>query len=695
MITRKTFSVSMPDGTNPQITTTEFRFQVWKTLEIVNSATGRMVSVNEVADEYAKRLTPPLSPLEVRKQKDAIGQALQYFVKHNLVFTAKHAKCRLYASPRILSEATVKKVETVLPIRQRLLILIRQVVAHHKGKPVRCRDISEYADSFKIEDFTKDQIKYHTWSLVRTNELKIAGRTRGDGAGRTLFLPVEAESPSPDQIGTLTFVDLVFDIFTQLFEERVAQAGALGKLIVAPSTGEIQERLKKSPLLSRFAKKRDWSVTNVLNQLAKKQNPEIRSVVQSNKLKLWIPIAVSNEALDLENTYTSNALKIQTAVERAYLRFGERPVNLREVREEISNDENLRLSGKDSLSQQLICLARRKKLSERGNLRQYTFTETIRWFGSVGSRMYVAPVYASTEKSDNYIEFLKINFEWENLKKIENPLLIAVCRIASVQTGRALLFLQEVEGFVNNLLKINGEDLGRKFEVLREELFLVKTETNNLLDQLDRSELPGNVNNLMTGLSCFEANDVLSNFYPPSEVEILHEKHRSKHSLSLVGKVRNLLRQIPNPQFQSKHSLVPNLAAQNLFELTDFLQHTALRWGGDECRYQAYTSKQELGNLRDPRFLMAALHSSDFEQRTAAIACLAFLRKGFHELRNSALNDPIENVRLAALWAYSFMEGKDYQKLAGQVAGQAFNTNNIRFAERIATSTSQIEVWQM
>ena len=695
MTTSKTYFVAMPDGTNREIPTSESRFHIWKALETVNNTTGRMASVNEVADEYGKQLALPLSPLEVHKLKDAIEQALKHFVKHDLVFTAKHAKCRFYASHRVLNEAAVEKIETVLPIRQRLLILIRRVVDHREGKPVRCRDISEYAALFNVKDFTKDQIKYHAWSLVRTNELKIAGRTRGDGAGRTLFLPIEAESPLLDQTEMLTFVDLVFDTFTRLFEERMEQAAASGKLIVAPSTGEIQARLKKSPILRQFAKKRDWNLTSALNQLSKKQNPEIRSVVQSNKLKLWIPIGISNDALNLENTYTSDALKIQTAIERAYLRLGERPVNLREVREEISNDENLSLSGKNTLSQQVINLARRKEMSKNENLRQYTFTETIRWFGSVGGRLYVAPVSASTEKSENYIKFCKIRFEWENLKKVENPPLISRCQIASVQTGRALLLLQEIEGFANNLLEINGEDLGPDFEVLREEFSLIKTETNNLLNQFDRSELPGTVDNSMTGLSYVEANNVLSNFYRPSKIESSPKKRPSKHSLSLVNNIRHLLRQIPNPNFQSKHSSAPHLAAQNLFEFTDLLQHTALRWGGDECRYQAYASKQELGNLRDFRFVSPSLASPDFEVRISAIACLAFLRAEPEKLMKIAVEDSVGEVRRAALWAFVFAKGENFSFLARQVAKQDSNAFVRNLAERIAESSSETEIWQI
>lgn len=69
--------------------------------------------------------------------------------------------------------------------------------------------------------------------------------------------------------------------------------------------------------------------------------------------------------------------------------------------------------------------------------------------------------------------------------------------------------------------------------------------------------------------------------------------------------------------------------------------------GGPECSFQAMLASNELGWLRDPRFVFPALASKSFEIRLAGISCLAFLysNAGNTQLRHLATNDPDAGAR--------------------------------------------------
>jgi hypothetical protein len=317
----------------------------------------------------------------------------------------------------------------------------------------------------------------------------------------------------------------------------------------------------------------------------------------------------------------------------------------------------------------------------------------IRSAGSIRSRPYFVPLSAPLEKSEAYVEFHKLKYEWEKLKEIEGLHLIANCRLPSVQTGRMRLFLQEVELFSEKLSRLKAEFLNHEYSRLREEIKNTKELLLDLLNDRPLYELPGEVNQLMHGLTCAETTEFLAPFYP---VAARIKKNETKQlAINLAGRIRHAFRQIPNPEFQVRSSPVPRLAAEFLFEFTDLLLGTALKWGGDECRYQASVAKHELGNLRDARFVIPALSSPDFEQRLAATACMAFLQKEPDKLRELAVNDPVSEVRQAALWSYSFMNGQNYQQLARQISEHDSNPTTRAFASRITQLTYQLEIWEM
>lgn len=131
---------------------------------------------------------------------------------------------------------------------------------------------------------------------------------------------------------------------------------------------------------------------------------------------------------------------------------------------------------------------------------------------------------------------------------------------------------------------------------------------------------------------------------------------------------------------------------ESLFESADLLMGVASRWGGSECRYQAFLAKQELGNLRDARFILPAFNSDKSEDRITGIAWLAFLRAEPEIIYNLALNDPVVEVRQTALWAYSFMGGLNHRQLAARLSETDLSLTVRSLAASIAGGSSEIEI---
>ena len=124
----------------------------------------------------------------------------------------------------------------------------------------------------------------------------------------------------------------------------------------------------------------------------------------------------------------------------------------------------------------------------------------------------------------------------------------------------------------------------------------------------------------------------------------------------LIPLLEKSIRRVPNPTYENRFASEAWAAAEFLFDRTDALLYMALTFGGRECRLQARFARNELGLLRDPRFIFPALVSSDFHQRLIGVSCLAFLwsDEGEKQLRRLAVEDSDPGVRQSALWAYWF-----------------------------------------
>ena len=181
----------------------------------------------------------------------------------------------------------------------------------------------------------------------------------------------------------------------------------------------------------------------------------------------------------------------------------------------------------------------------------------------------------------------------------------------------------------------------------------------------------------MPGLTSEELLTILKPLYPQAE--------KITNAAQLITLKYDSIRRIPNPAFVSRFAKDPQVAAEFLYDRTDALLYAAKQWGGPECCLQAMLASNELGWLRDPRFVFPALGSKGFEVRLAAIACLAFLgsNEGNEQLRELAIKDVDPGVRQSALWAYGFAHGEGAFELASRQAEDDISSQVRSFAEKV------------
>jgi HEAT repeat protein len=155
-----------------------------------------------------------------------------------------------------------------------------------------------------------------------------------------------------------------------------------------------------------------------------------------------------------------------------------------------------------------------------------------------------------------------------------------------------------------------------------------------------------------------------------------------------VGKV---IRRYRNPSFKRINLKDPRLAAEFLYDKTDALIYIAKEWGGPESRFQATLAANELGLLRDRRFILNDLNSEDFNVRLSAVACLAFLSSPNNTriFKKTATSDTDAGVRQSALWAYGLTEKLNAHKFLQKRIFKDRSVKVREFAKRLASQHSE------
>ena len=129
------------------------------------------------------------------------------------------------------------------------------------------------------------------------------------------------------------------------------------------------------------------------------------------------------------------------------------------------------------------------------------------------------------------------------------------------------------------------------------------------------------------------------------------------------GAVKSLywraIRRLPNPSFKNRRASSRDQAHEFYFDACDAHLYLASQWGGPFTLLMSMEVRHELGDLRDPRYVLEGLRNADPRTRRRLIGSLGFLGNPDSAVivESRARNDDDPTVRECALWALGLLRG--------------------------------------
>jgi hypothetical protein len=635
---------------------------VLRATEIANRALQRVVTLIEVVEALMPKEIQVLEKTYEVKLNPAVSKILGLLCARGLVFSSKSGFTRYYGVVGVLNPASAAP-PTTDSRRRRVLKLVYQTV-QKLGRAARMSDILEHAaTSSEVSDLSPTNITSDVLSLKQEGELRWVGSIRGDGRGFNLYLPSEFTPEDYMPSEPLTWLQAVARTFGELWAERTRHA-VVDALKPRPlSTAEVRAYMEASSYSDQYPENLadPMVLINALQQLAKYRNPVVRKIKRpGHKAILWAPADVGDDDLDIGDTYANDIERICEAVRRAEHALA-RPVRLCDVKAQVKLDVSLQPRGSSSISL-ILSEAAKARVSNTKVVRRKHATKLVHRVGKIADVAYYST--SQTPAAKAFVEFGRLELRWSAMRAIEELNKVEVCSLPCVATGRVLLIASELSDIMRDLARLRESGyLCRESLLKAAELYSSMTEiASNARAWLDRYALddpwlPRKVDTNIAGWTADELLTVIKPFYPRAQ-----KLKKSSELLSLIG---DAIRRVNNRTYVNRFSKDQHVASEYLFDRADALIYIAKEWGGYECSLQATLAGNELGLLRDPRFVLPALESENFNARLSAIACLAFLRSEFvnERLRIIAISDPDPGVRQSALWAYGFAGGTGSQEL--------------------------------
>ncbi len=640
---------------------------VLTSLEVANVSLRRVTTVTETAERLLPKEVRWLGKNYEKELSSLISSILESLIKKGLVFSpGRLGKHRYYGATGILDPERSTLPDS-LSRRRRVLGIVYRAVEHF-GRAVRTGDVLEFVcgmdepGGISPELITRDMM-----NLAETGELALVATVRGDEKGANLYLPSDLNPEPFLPTEPLTWLEDVARSFTDLWNEELNHATDEGRKARPLSTGAV--RTKVGEATSWPANLEDPRLLpNALLQLAHPDNALIRKVERKGQQSLmWAPVGVIDESLDLGDAYVSDAERVSMAVERGCRRLG-RPVNIRDVRDEIEMDPALQPAGKSPLRSIVSDVSKQTIDAGNGNRRDRVNCHYIH-VGKVNGDSYYHHDAATGDEARSYVRFRQLELRWSETAESAAHSDYRACMLPSVAIGRAMLVRAEVERLINDLDELLQERAvdqatRREAQSLRERVAEVIGTASEWLARQDTAclNIPRKVSTSITGWTAAELLQAFKPLYPAAK------KLDSPNRLTTM--IGRKIRRFPNPEFKSRFSKDPHKASEFLFDRADALLFAAARWGSYECCMQAMLIRSEIGALRDPRFIYPAFSSPSFEERLRAIACLAYVQSelGNELLRDASLNDREPGLRQSALWAYGFSGGEGSNELLAQRA---------------------------
>lgn len=658
---------------------------VLRALKAANLACRRVVSNPEIAQAISEDELAQIKVTYRQNTGTVIGKILTLLQGRGFVFSSgKIGKNRYYGATGILTPE-----QTALPSKQtrrgRVMNLVRGAVAKF-GRAVRIGDVLVYATSrIDARDLNPQIIMHDVLSLAETEDLQVVGVVRGEEKGSNLYLPPEFDPAVYAPSVPLTWVEEVAQAFNEAWAEQLKQAEDEGRLPRPLSTGEVRARWKATPNAHSKSLERQPVITAMLMlaQKSRRQPPLVRKIRRKGeKALLWAPIDVPAEALDLGHAYATDTERVSTAVRRAVKHLG-RPVTVRDITDEIELDPTLRPARSQALFSILTDISKERADIVEG-ARKKRATRRVYRVGMVGNETYYYHRSKDHDQAEAYVELLRLESQWDTLCAGEQLERIERCCLPTVAVGRAMLIAAEAGNMIHALdgflTKRVGDSTRHEAENLRNRISIMVEEAHQWLNTrggLCLRVLPQEVSREIT---CWTSHELLPILYP---LYPLLQKNNSSNA-QLISLLYDWIRRVPNRNYVNRFSKDPHEAAEFLFDRADSLLYAANKWGGYECRFMARTARDELGMLRDVRFVFPALQAEDLKARLVATACLAFLwsDEGNECLRRLAVEDPEPGLRQSALWAYGFAGGRDMQEILMDRGDKDVNVHVRTFAKK-------------
>lgn len=633
---------------------------VLRAVEIANLAFRRVVNIDEIIKALTAKEVDELQVTYANSLSSIVSKVIGLLCARGLVFTlGKYGHRSYYGVAGVLDPNT-----TSLPFapsrRQRVLEYVRLTVSK-LGRPVCTGDILEYtAELPEAKDITPTEIMHDVLNLKETGDLLVVGSVRGDGKGINLYMPADLDSNDYSNPEPLTRLEVVAQVFNELWSERVNQVAVSGRKPRPVSTGEVRERLSKISSYPELLAD-PLTLVNAMQQLAKSDNAKIRKIRRPKmRSVLWVPKEIEDSGFDINDTYASDTERVCEAVRRAAEALG-RPVNLNDIQNQLELDPVLQPAGSSGLFSILADVA--KETIDMGDrTRRKRAAQHVYRIGKVGEISYYFP--EKTPEAQAFVEFGGLEARWKAMRIDDEISSIETCSLPSVLIGRAMLVKSETNTLLHNLNRLCDDGhlsaaLQQEACEIRDHVIASRNEAQKWLTlyNLRRLGIPKRINTAILGWTGDELLEVVRPLYPRSQ--------NIKKGSKLAPLIVDAIRRVPNPEFVNRFSDNQRKASEYLYDRTDALIYIAKEWGGYECCLQATLASNELGLLRDPRFIFPSLQIQDFNSRLAAIACLAFLpsEAGNERLREIAINDPDLGVRQSALWAYGFAGGSNAYQL--------------------------------
>ena len=666
---------------------------ILRTLKAANLASRRLVTTLEIIRALSKNEAAQIKSAYQQSFSTVVGKILTLLGARGLVFSpGKSGNNRYYGATVVFpsGEATLPDKQTR---RGRVLRLTRGAVSHF-GRAVRIGDVLKYAEKRpEVSDLDAFTISHDVLSLAHTEDLRVVGIVRGEDNGNNLYLPSDLDLTLYMPKQPLTWLEEVARAFDEVWEEHLKQAKEENRLPRPISTGEVRAHWVASP--NAHPKSREKQpVVNAMGMLAKKsrkQPPLIRKIRRKGeKAILWAPINFPDGQLDVGDAHASDAERIGIAVQRAAKQLG-RPVTIRDVADEIELDPSLRPSSSISLYKLLSDVSKEKVADGKGKRKQRIMRRVYR-IGSVENVTYYHCAEGLTE-AHAYVELRRIESRWLAVQAEEQLKELKDCLIPSLIVGRTRLINIEAQIFCQTLDSLLSQQMDnitrREIKDLLDSIRSVVNEAHNWIASIRfPPPLPESISTNTPGWTVEELFSFIAPFHPK------FQKYKDHNDINNL--FHKKIRRIPNPSFKHRFSKEPRGGSEFLYDRTDALFYAAKRWGGYECRFQAKTARDELGWLRDVRYVLPALEAKDTRVRLAGVACLAFLwsAEGNDYLRQIAAKDSEPGVRQSALWAYGFAGGIDIQELLRERSSNDSNAYVRAFANK-AMRLEEREWWAL